>query len=227
MNAIRGDLMQKMLEAIEQINKLKDTRGMLKKQEIIANNKDNEMFIKLLFYTLNPLLTYNISKEIAKKLVVSPVVERKVDAFDDIFELCDHLSKLKSVNSALIELIHSFLFKKCTEDERVFYIKILSKSLKLGITAKTVNKVIPDLIPEWEVQQAYPIEKYPIKDGAWFTLTQKLNGVRATYYNGELIARSGMPFEGLDHIIRVLKSLDGDMVYDGGSISSTLLCSWL
>lgn len=215
MNAIRGDLMQKMLEAIEQINKLKDTRGMLKKQEIIANNKDNEMFIKLLFYTLNPLFTYNISKEIAKKLVVSPVVERKVDAFDDIFELCDHLSKLKSVNSALIELIHSFLFKKCTEDERVFYIKILSKSLKLGITAKTVNKVIPDLIPEWEVQQAYPIEKYPIKDGAWFTLTQKLNGVRATYYNGELIARSGMPFEGLDHIIRVLKSLDGDMVYDG------------
>lgn len=215
MNAIRGDLMQKMLDAIEQINKLKDTRGMLKKQEIIADNKDNEMFIKLLFYTLNPLLTYNISKEIAKKLVVSPVIERKVDAFDDIFELCDHLSKLKSVNSALIELIHSFLFKKCTEEERVIYIKILSKSLKLGITAKTVNKVIPGLIPEWEVQQAYPIEKYPIKDGTWFTLTQKLNGVRATYYKGQLIARSGVPFEGLNHITDILDNIEDDMVYDG------------
>lgn len=96
-----------------------------------------------------------------------------------------------------------------------FYRKLLSKTLRLGVTAKTVNKVIPGLIPEWEVQQAYPIESHPIKEGAWFSLTQKLNGVRATYYKGELIARSGIPYEGLDHITSVLNFEDDSYVFDG------------
>lgn len=88
--------------------------------------------------------------------------------------------------------------------------------MRLGVTAKTVNKVIPDLIPEWEVQQAYPIEKYPIKDGAWFSLSQKLNGARATYYHGHLYARSGEVYENLDHIIDELEKF-GDLgfAFDG------------
>lgn len=97
----------------------------------------------------------------------------------------------------------------------------------MGVTAKTVNKVIPDLIPEWEVQQAYPIEKYPIKDGTWFSLSQKLNGVRATYYRGHLYARSGEVYEGLEHIIDEIErfgdcplALDGELtLLDKGELS--------
>ena len=85
------------------------------------------------------------------------------------------------------------------------------------MTAKTVNRVIPNLIPEWEVQQACPIEKYPVKDGTWFTLTEKLNGVRATFYKGDLYARSGIPYTGLEHIIDVLssQSIFQGLVFDG------------
>lgn len=49
----------------------------------------------------------------------------------------------------------------------------------------------------------------------WFTLTQKLNGVRATYYKGKLYARSGVPYEGLDHITNVLNFEDDSYVFDG------------
>ena len=99
--------------------------------------------------------------------------------------------------------------------------------MRLGVTAKTVNKVIPGLIPEWEVQQAYPIEKYPISDGTWFTLTQKLNGLRATYFRGHLYARSGEVYEGLDHIIDEIEqfgecpvALDGELtLLDKGELS--------
>ena len=108
------------------------------------------------------------------------------------------------------------LYSRYSEQEREIYIKLLSKTIRLGVTAKTVNKVIPGLIPEWEVQQAFPVEKYPIPDGTKFWLTQKLNGVRATFYNGQLIARSGIPYKGLDHIIKEIAWAQGvGFVLDG------------
>lgn len=66
------------------------------------------------------------------------------------------------------------------------------------------------------MQQAYPIDKYPVPDGTWFSLTQKLNGVRATYYKGQLIARSGVPFTGLEHITNEFAwDTTNGMVLDG------------
>lgn len=46
-------------------------------------------------------------------------------------------------------------------------------------------------------------------------MTQKLNGVRATYYKGRLYARSGIPYEGLDHITNVLNFENDSYVFDG------------
>lgn len=205
--------MQKMSETIEQINKLKDTKGMLEKQEIIANNKDNEMFIKLLFYTLNPLLTYNISEKTLRREVPGAWMSH---TYNNIFEICDMLSEKKGVDTSVIKTVASYIHSRPNPDEREIYIKLISKTLRLGITAKTVNKVIPGLIPEWEVQQAYPIDKYQVNDGTEFWLTQKLNGVRATFYNGKLVARSGTPYEGIDHIINEIeKSSMSDYVLDG------------
>ena len=112
-------------------------------------------------------------------------------------------------------------------DERDLYIQLLSKKVRLGIAAKTINKIIPNLIPEWEVQQAYTVEKYPLKEGTEFWLTQKLNGARATLYEGQLLARSGMPYKGLEHITDALSWLrvagfvaDGELTLkDKGDLS--------
>lgn len=69
----------------------------------------------------------------------------------------------------------------------------------------------------WQVQQAFPIESYPPADGAWFALTEKLNGVRATMLNGVLYARSGNPFCGMEHITNAMRKggLAAGMVWDG------------
>lgn len=120
-----------------------------------------------------------------------------------IFSICGELSSRKSIDNATLRRVQRYLAAQ-DDETKEFYIKLLSKTLRLGVTAKTVNKVMPGLIPEWKVQQAYPIEKYPIKEGSEFWLTQKLNGVRATYYNGNLYARSGAIYTGLDHILSEL-----------------------
>ena len=203
-----------MKATVEQLLRLQHESGSIKKQEILRENKDNEDFRRLLYYALNPMLTYKISEQ---TLRTPGMYDPRITlTLCDIYEVCETLSKMKALDGATIYQVRGFLQYFAKDPELMeFYRKLLSKTLRLGVTAKTVNKVIPGLIPEWEVQQAYPIESHPIKEGAWFSLTQKLNGVRATYYKGELIARSGIPYEGLDHITSVLNFEDDSYVFDG------------
>lgn len=189
--------------------------GAKAKQSFIKNHKDDEWFCKFLYYALNPMLTYNISEKTIRNMTERQPIDSK-DIFTDIFECCEYLSKLKGVTLYTTQRVWDFLYHRCCEDERELFIKLLSKTLRLGVTAKAVNKIIHGLIPEWEVQQAYPIDKYPVKEGMEFWLTQKLNGVRATFYNGKLIARSGVAYQGLDHILSAIeKSPLGAYVLDG------------
>ena len=202
-----------MTSAISRIIELQHENSTLKKQKIIESYKDDEIFCKLLYYALNPMLTYKVSESTLR----NPSRYRSDITLTlcDIFSVCETLSHRKAVDDATVYQVCAFL-QCCEPDESEFYIKLLSKTLRLGVTAKTVNKVIPGLIPEWEVQQSYPIEKYPIKPGTWFVLTQKLNGVRATYYKGKLYARSGVPFEGLEHITNEFAWDRGNgFVFDG------------
>lgn len=202
-----------MWNSIEMVLKLQHESSALKKQEILREYKDDETFCKLLYYALNPMLTYKISEATLRKLV-----KYRSDitlTLCDIFDVCKTLSQRKALDDATVYQVCAFL-QLCEPREAEFYTKLLAKTLRLGVTAKTVNKIIPGLIPEWEVQQSYPIEKYPIKSGTWFSLTQKLNGVRATYYKGKLYARSGVPFEGLEHITKEFAwDKENSFVFDG------------
>ena len=97
--------------------------------------------------------------------------------------------------------------------------KIVTKSLRLGIDTKLVNKAIPGLIHVHEVQQANSLKDTNLKEGEWICLSEKLNGNRATYIDGKLYSRQGKVFEGVDHIIKELNRLrsmfDVNMVFDG------------
>ena len=202
-----------MQGAIAKIKELQAVTGANQKQEILRRYKDDEDFCKLLYYALNPMLTYKISEQTMNQPVqYNPAVTL---VLCDIYTICDTLSARKALDDATVYQVCAFL-ETCIADVKEFYKKLLAKTLRLGVTGKTVNKVIPGLIPVWEVQQAYPIDDHPLKEGVWFALTQKLNGVRATFYNGRIYARSGVPYEGLDHITNILtdKKFEG-LVFDG------------
>lgn len=186
------------IDSIRQIYCLQNATGSIKKMAVLREFKDNEDFRKFLYYALNPMLSYKISESTLRKdIVYDPAVTLTLT---DIYTICETLSNRKALDDATVYQVCAYLRYMCSPEEAEFYIKLLSKTLRLGVTAKTVNKVIYGLIPEWEVQQAYPIDNYPLKEGTEFWLTQKLNGVRATYYKGTLYARSGVPFRGLAHI---------------------------
>ena len=211
------------------IYKLQSIAGANAKCEFIKAHRDDTYFKRFLYFALNPMITYNISKKSTDKLMAEENFDgQKLIFFNDIFECCEHLSRLRGMDDATLRQVKMLLNVKYPErDERDLYIQLLSKKVRLGIAAKTINKIIPNLIPEWEVQQAYTVEKYPLKEGTEFWLTQKLNGARATLYEGQLLARSGMPYKGLEHITDALSWLrvagfvaDGELTLkDKGDLS--------
>lgn len=212
---------------IESILELQSASGANTKIAILKKYRDNEWFRNFLYYALNPLLSYNLSERTLRNLCGEKMKDVKQMFFKNIFDCCEYLSRLRGIDDATTRQVASLL-SSFPEEEREIYIKLLAKTIRLGVTAKTVNKVITNLIPEWEVQQAFPIDKYPIKDGIEFWLTQKLNGVRATLYRGELIARSGQPYTGLEHILNAVGKwaeasgvvLDGELTLkDKGELS--------
>lgn len=214
---------------IASVLELQKATGANAKQEVIRQHADDEWFKMFLYFALNPLLTYNLSEKTLAKTESddAALANTRLIFFNNIFECCEFLSRLRGVDDATIRQVKLLLYNHCGKSEREVYIKLLAKTLRLGVTAKTVNKIIPGLIPEWEVQQSFPIEKHPIPNGTKFWLTQKLNGVRATFYNGQFVARSGVPYKGLDHIVKEISwvqnvgfVLDGELTLkDKGSLS--------
>lgn len=199
---------------IEKIQELMNAAGAKAKQAVLEKYRDDEDFRSFLYYALNPRLTYHLSEKTLMELPRNMQAETPL-APKFLFACCDYLSGRKGIcdeeTENLREILHAF-----PEPDRTIWIRLFAKTIRLGVTAKTVNRVIKDLIPEWEVQQAYPIDKYPLEDGTEFWLTQKLNGVRATLYNGELVARSGQPYTGLDHILNALRWWNSaKVVFDG------------
>lgn len=197
---------------VRKVSELRSAKGSLAKADILRRYSEDEDFKKFLYYALNPMLTYKVSESSLAAIqenVPLPMPQ------DTIFDLCEYLSGKSGVSRDDLYRAAAFLHS-LEEPVCEVYTSLLSKTLRLGVTNTSVNKIIPGLIPEWEVQQAYPIEKYPLKENVWFSVTQKLNGVRATYYQGKIYARTGQEYKGLDHILAEIRSSVPDgIVLDG------------
>lgn len=197
-----------MEEVIKLFKQIQDTSSINDKKEIIAANKDNELFKKCLVFLLDGNINTGISnKKINKKVESSSELAPYYLCGNSRFEeVMDYLIKNNTGTDADIYEIQCFLDGH--EEDREFYEQMITKSFRLGADSKVVNSVIPGLIPTFEIQQAYPLsEKNEPKDGEWFALSQKLNGNNCSYYKGKLISRQGKEFKGLQHIIDDIEKL--------------------
>lgn len=119
-----------------------------------------------------------------------------------------------------ILLIPEFLNAQDDEELKEFYKEIITKTLKIGGTAKSINKAFGEkFIPEFNVMLAkkFEDEEHKVK-GKEFVITEKLDGMRTIMIveNGNVtfFSRQGQPITGLVEIIRDAVSLP-DNVYDG------------
>lgn len=210
---------------------LQTTSSTIEKQNLLKRYENSELFKEILKFLLDNQIVTGISKKkIDKKIKPTNLniglLEITTKSFEDIIK--DLLNYVKEHNTGTdIDIAYvQFYINFLTENEelRQFLKSIITKSLKLGVDVKTVNKVYgKDFIPVLNVMLGTSIEKCKIPEGTWFAISQKLNGSRCFYYKGKLYTRQGKIYTGCEHIIKNIERLDSDYdvtekwewVYDG------------
>jgi len=204
-----------MEEVIRIFKQIQETSGKNDKERIIRENKNNELFKKCLVFLLDGNVTTGISKaKIEKKLSYDMCNQ----SFEQLFEIMDYLEDNNTGRDIDIANVQRYIDKH-TNEQQEFIKQIITKSIKLGVDYKTVNKAIPILIETWEVQLGSGFDKLKLKNNEWFSLSQKLNGNRCSFYKGKLISRQGKVFKGFQHIIDDIiacglenKFIDGELI---------------
>lgn len=200
---------------MEQVKKiftqLQSTNSKLNKQNIIWRNKNNELFKDTLIFLFSPYILTGINK----KKINKELSTRKNNTHSNKYSWLDikkYLIEHKSGTDKDINIIQDFINGQ-TLEMKEFYSSLITKSIKLGCDAKIINSVIPNLIPTFDVMLGTPKEKCKIRQGEWFSISQKLNGNRCVYFDGRLLSRQGKEFIGLEHILKDIHKLIGDSNY--------------
>lgn len=166
------------------------------KKKLLKQYADIPMFKETLKFLLDPAITTGLDKQKLKKKITADYSHVPVT----LKGLLDYVQENNTGRDADIAFTQNGM--AYVHDLSDFLADIITKSYRLGITAKTANSVYgDDFISLWQVQQAYPYEKYPLKLDEWFSISQKLNGFHASYYKGKLISRQGKEITGCQHIL--------------------------
>ena len=201
-----------MVKALQKAKKKTDkTRILLDARKAFGDEADELMaFFRFL---LDPAIVTGLS---------DTKINKKVTAKQDIeiqYLSCGYLYIMgaghNTGSDASIATIQNYLHKNPEYEE--FLKRLFTKNLPIGVEAATINKVYgEEIIPVWEVQQGYPIDKYKFRKGELIFASRKLNGSRGTYFKGDIISRQAQKFEGLDHIIKDIEKIIGtDYAVDG------------
>lgn len=204
-------MIMKYYEAIKILNKIKETSSTKEKGEILKNCNENELLLKILERTYNPLRRYKITTN--SLLQATPE-----KTFESVWNMLDVLES-NNINNELKDKVNKFLsYIKQNYGSQIEDLirNIVLKDLKIGMNVTSINKAIPGLIPEWKVQKGKALPEIKLKKNETFVLELKENGIRATYRNGALISRQGLPHIGFDNIISQIEDCIGkDFVVDG------------
>lgn len=209
-----------MRDVVKIINQIASVSSIKEKENILRANKDNQLLKDILYFVFNSYITTGINnKKINKNINLMPSVDLNI-----IEEAMNYLKVNNTGRDIDIINIQSFI-KKHNEEELQHFIKnIVTKELKIGMTATSINKVVPNFIPTFNVMLAKNFEEYKHKIKGDFVITQKLDGNRLVVIkeNGNIksYTRQGKLYEGLEEIEHDFIDLPFDnIVFDGELIA--------
>lgn len=197
------------------------------KISVLEKYKEDEDIKYLLDFIYNPYIITGISNKKLNKQLTDICVMPYLSS--DGFKLLLQYLKVNNTGTDKdIALIQDFKVRHLgysydsepTELCKLFD-AIVTKNVQLGIDAKTINKVIPGLIPEFNVQLSNKyFDKPEVVEGKEFVLTTKIDGSRiiAMKDDGKVSfwTRQGQKYEGLVDLEKELLECSNDnFVFDG------------
>ena len=189
------------------------------KLAVIEKYKNQPDLLKVLQYTYDTFKQYGVTSANCKKrsdlcLPFTP--------YSSIFELLDALASRELTGHDAIETVNGFVEENKTYEDVIW--NIIDRNLKTRSTVSMINKVIPGLIPTFDVALAKAYDektqkKVNWKDG-WF-VSRKLDGVRCLtvidmFGEVKFFSRQGKEFLTLDNLKMDIKALGlTNTVFDG------------
>ena len=203
-----------LIEVKELFDKIANTSGKNDKIKIIKQNKDNELFVECLKFLLDSDIVTGLSKKkINKKVAVMG------DRLETIEEAMEYLKQHNSGKDSDIAMIKDFCDRQ--EGCKLFCEGLFTKSLKIGVDVKGVNKAIPNLIPSFDIMLGSKGELDKLPKGMKF-VTEKYDGVRCftQIRDGKIImkSRQNKIFEGLVDIESDIADLGLDNICLDGEL---------
>lgn len=192
------------------------------KQDVLQKYKDDSVVCRYLKIAFDPYETYGIS---TKKLHKS-VPATSITGINSVFELFAYLAQHNTGTDQIVGLCQDFLDEAAVWDKEAADLleKLICKDLSIGCDAKTINSVIPGLIPQFSCMLA---EKYfdrpQYVEGKEFVITTKLDGFRLIVLKDQdgsikCYSRVGQLVEGLVEIEEEIRNqlpcniaLDGEL----------------
>lgn len=204
------------MRIVEILETIKKESGSNAKKEILQANSQNQVLQKLLRYSLDPFMPFNVVK-VPKVKARSEMTLTGDEAWTEFFRVADMCARREISGNSAIESLQS-CFSLVTKEQESWMRKVLKKHLAIGVSTKSVNKVFPGLIPTFDVSLAQKFESKRI-EGKRICIEPKLDGIRclAVVRNGQtiMLARSGKQITNFDGTIGRELSLLPDGVYDG------------
>jgi len=195
---------------------IKNASGAIEKKEILERHIQNELLKRILRYGSDPLLPFNIVK--VPKVLKRKVVGTETSRWDAFFHTADACARRKLSGNSAITVMHNVLQRVSSEEEE-WMRRILKKNLAIGASLKTVSKIFPGLIPEFNVALAQKFDAKRLLGKTSVAVEPKLDGIRcfAIVDAGAalLYARSGKLITNFDGTIGEELSRLGDGCYDG------------
>jgi len=214
------------------VKDINETNSSKEKQERLAKYAGGPLlddFHEVLRWGLkqaySPYIKFGVTSEQVKKWMAT---HKEPDMFAEKYTVGTILKMLENrevTGHNALKLISDSLMGLTENSREVFY-NILDKNLKIRMDAKSINKVIPGLIPVFEVSlcNVYADRKHKVnfEKDEWYA-SRKLDGCRCitiVYGNGDIrcFSRQGKEFTTLDIIKKQLANypmtatvFDGEM----------------
>ena len=208
-----------MEEVIEILKLIQNTSSLNEKQRILRENKDNELLKKCLVFLLDGNTVTGISTKKIDKMTISKAANYATFEPKNFSEVIDYLKTHNTGTDVDVATVRKFICNNSkSEAECQFYEEMVTKKFRLGADSKLINKAIPGLIEEFNVQLGTSIEKVKLKGNELIYISRKLNGLRCAYIGTECRTRQNKKINGVDHIIKDLQAMGYDNMFVDGEL---------
>jgi DNA ligase-1 len=188
------------------------------KIEVLTRWKENDFICKALKYTYHPYLNFGVTSANLKKRV--DLIAPADVGYPDLFQLLDDLSERRLTGHSAIEMMNRFIADNYNYSDLIY--QIIDRNLETRATTTIINRVVPNLIPVFEVALAHDAAKVKginIVDGSWY-VSRKLDGVRCicivTDGKVNFFSRNGKEFNTLGKVAEDILNLGlTNIVLDG------------